>query len=220
MTGTNDIREDLPNADQATLKMLSVLEEGDNVTQRELAQRIGVALGFANKLIKRAVNKGLLKVSEAPAKRYAYYLTPQGFAEKSRLVGEYLSSSLHFFRHARQECDKTYQLIKRDKRRSVALYGVSEFAEIAVIAAHAADVKLHMIVEEGVVENHFSGLPVVTSLKTARDLDVDALMICRSEDPQNAYFLARKFFDDEQIYAAKILQVSRKDDVDFQETSS
>ena len=45
--------------------------------------------------------KGLVKMSQVPLNRYAYYLTPQGFAEKSRLTAEYLSVSFNFFRRAR-----------------------------------------------------------------------------------------------------------------------
>ncbi len=217
MSGSGDIKEDLPIVDQATLKMLSVLEEGDNVTQRELALRIGVALGFANKLIKRAVSKGLLKVSEAPAKRYAYYLTPKGFAEKSRLVGDYLTTSLQFFKRARLECELVFAQIKKDNRRSVALYGVSELAEIAVMAAQVGDLKPVMVVQEGAKDQFFSGLSIVTSLKSAKDLGIDAIMICQSVNAQAAFFCAREFFEDEQIYAPAILRITRKHELSIRE---
>ncbi len=217
MSDSSAIRDELPNADQATLRLLSVLEEDDSVSQRELALRIGVALGFANKLIKRAVNKGLLKVNEAPAKRYAYYLTPKGFAEKSRLVGEYLSTSLNFFRRAREENEKIFQQLKEDGRRSIALFGISELAEISILVAHASEFSLNFVVEENSTENFFSGLPVVTSLKTAKDLGIDAVIICRSEDPQNAYFNVRKYFGDDQIYAVSVLHITRKEELSTQE---
>src|SRR3546814_11880534 len=64
---------------------------------------MGVALGLANALLKRCAAKGLVKIQNAPARRYAYYLTPKGFAEKSRLVAEYLEPSLHFFRGSRSQ---------------------------------------------------------------------------------------------------------------------
>ena len=41
---------------------------------------------------------------QVPLNRYAYYLTPQGFAEKSRLTAEYLAASFDFFRRARGDC--------------------------------------------------------------------------------------------------------------------
>jgi len=79
-----------------TLELLEAIEARSDVTQRHLADRLGVALGLANSYLKRCARKGLIKVHQAPANRYLYYLTPQGFAEKARLTGEYLTSSLDF----------------------------------------------------------------------------------------------------------------------------
>ena len=49
---------------------------------------------------------------DAPARRYAYYLTPQGFAEKSRLTVRYLSDSFSFFRMAKSDCAHIFELAK------------------------------------------------------------------------------------------------------------
>jgi DNA-binding MarR family transcriptional regulator len=87
----------------AEIEFLTSLEEGTVISQMTLSQRINVSVGLINALIKRAVRKGYVKVKSAPYKRYAYYLTPKGFAEKSRLVAQYLEISLGFFRQARQE---------------------------------------------------------------------------------------------------------------------
>jgi len=72
------------------LGLLESVERGGEQSQRRLASELGVALGLVNAYLKRCINKGLVKVSEAPARRYAYYLTPHGFTEKSRLTVEYL----------------------------------------------------------------------------------------------------------------------------------
>ncbi|MGL4729464.1 MAG: winged helix-turn-helix transcriptional regulator, partial [Bosea sp. (in: a-proteobacteria)] len=73
--------------------LLASVEREAHVSQRKLASELGVALGLVNTYIKRCVKKGLIKVQEVPSRRYAYYLTPHGFAEKSRLTAEYLSWS-------------------------------------------------------------------------------------------------------------------------------
>jgi len=107
------IVEDSPSAIQASkealeselsLLLLSSIESDESVTQRSLAVRLGIAVGLTNAYFKRCVHKGWVKAQAIPAKRYAYYLTPQGFSEKSRLVGEYLTSSLGFFRNAPAQC--------------------------------------------------------------------------------------------------------------------
>ena len=94
---------DSGNGNDATilLNMLSAVDEDSGVTQRTLAGNLGIALGLANAYLKRAVKKGLIKVTQAPANRYAYYLTPKGFTEKSQLTAEYFSqSSSSFVRRA------------------------------------------------------------------------------------------------------------------------
>ena len=66
-------------ADRIVLGLLTSVETDGSRSQRHIAAELGVALGLVNAYLKRAVKKGLVKVSQAPARRYAYYLTPQGF---------------------------------------------------------------------------------------------------------------------------------------------
>ena len=89
--------------DETLLGVLNVVERDSQISQRLISRELGVALGLANAYLKRCVRKGFIKISQVPKRRYAYYLTPQGFAEKARLTGEYLSVSLSFFRTAREQ---------------------------------------------------------------------------------------------------------------------
>ena len=93
--------------ERIVLNLLNSVDDGAQ-SQRRIAEELGIALGLVNAYLKRCVRKGLVKVSEAPARRYAYYLTPQGFAEKSRLTIEYLTSSLSLFRRARGDCTEDF----------------------------------------------------------------------------------------------------------------
>ena len=92
------------------LGLLESVERDGGQSQRRLAAELGIALGLVNAYLKRCIKKGLVKVSEAPARRYAYYLTPHGFAEKSRLTVEYLGFSFSFFRRARAECAEIFAM--------------------------------------------------------------------------------------------------------------
>ena len=100
-----------------------------------LASELGIALGLVNAYLKRCVKKGLVKVRDAPARRYAYYLTPQGFAEKSRLTVEYLSYSFGFFRQAKTDCSELFRSAKAGGVNKIVLAGQSDLAEIAALCA-------------------------------------------------------------------------------------
>jgi predicted transcriptional regulator len=80
MTGTLPTEE--KGSDRIVLGLLTSVEADGARSQRRIAAELGVALGLVNAYFKRSIKKGLVKVGQVPARRYAYYLTPQGFSEK------------------------------------------------------------------------------------------------------------------------------------------
>src|SRR3954452_22492529 len=116
-------------------RLLSSIERDSTISQRKLAGHLGIALGLTNAYLRRCVRKGLVKVTQVPLNRYAYYLTPQGFAEKSRLTAEYLSASFNFFRRARNDCAELFAACAARGWRRVVLFGGGDLAEIAVLSA-------------------------------------------------------------------------------------
>ncbi len=129
------------------LGLLQSVERDGGQSQRRLAAELGIALGLVNAYLKRCVKKGLVKVSEAPARRYAYYLTPHGFAEKSRLTVEYLGISFSFFRQARADCAEIFAALRSRGFQRVVVAGVSDLAEIARICAIESGVEIVAIVD-------------------------------------------------------------------------
>ena len=99
--------------DRIVLGLLTSVDSNGARSQRHIAAELDIALGLVNAYLKRSIKKGLVKVSQAPARRYAYYLTPQGFSEKSRLTVKYLSSSFSLFRKAKEDFAKV--LISRTR---------------------------------------------------------------------------------------------------------
>ena len=114
----------LPKSEpEVTLDLLSAVEADDQHSQRSLARDLGIALGLTNAYVKRCVKRGWIKASQAPPNRYAYYLTPKGFSEKSRLTARYLKSSFSFYRKARSELDELFEQAIESGHRRVALAG-------------------------------------------------------------------------------------------------
>ena len=141
---------------EITLGLLDAVEKNNALTQRSIAKDLGIALGLANAYLKRCIKKGLIKVTQAPANRYAYYLTPKGFVEKSRLTSRYLSISFNFFRRARGECVELLEVCSARGWNRIALGGVSDLAEIAILCAREYPVELAGIVDARTDEAHFA----------------------------------------------------------------
>jgi len=120
------------------LEILTAIEEGEPLTQRALAQRLGVALGLTNLYLKRLTRKGCIKIVEFPKKpaarkRLRYLLTPRGIAEKTRLTYEHMTYSLNLYRRARQTLRESLGLLAECGAKRIALYGIGEAAELAYL---------------------------------------------------------------------------------------
>lgn len=197
-----------PATTSTTLELLASVEANRHVSQRTLATRLGIAVGLANGYFRRCVHKGWIKMSKAPARRYAYYLTPKGFAEKSRLTTEYLALSFDFFRTARTECLRALRAAEARGWQRIVLFGDGELAEIATLAARETDVELVAILAPGRNEQELAGLPVVADLEDAGAFD--AVLITDIQAPQESFDALRARFDPARILTPQLLHVSRE----------
>ena len=139
------------------LGLLDAVERQGAQSQRHLASELGIALGLVNAYLKRCVTKGLVKIGDAPGAAYAYYLTPKGFAEKSRLTVEYLSYSFSFFRQAKTDCSALFQAAKSRGVGKLLLVGQSDLAEIAALCALEEGVEIVGLVQDGRGARQFIG---------------------------------------------------------------
>lgn len=82
------------NPESQRLAVLKLLQANPNLSQRELAEAMGVSLGKANYCLKALVEKGFVKLGNFSRSRnkraYAYLLTPAGVEEKTRIVLAFL----------------------------------------------------------------------------------------------------------------------------------
>ncbi len=196
------------NEAEITLGVLNAVEQSNSVTQRSLAGELDIALGLANAYLKRCAKKGFIKIQQVPRNRYAYYLTPQGFAEKSRLTGEYLSISFNFFRAARSQCTELFEQSAKAGRHRVALAGVGDLAEIATLCARDHGVEIVGIIESNDFEGaEFAGLKVSRTFEGLGDVDV--VVITDMKQPQKVFDTLLKSFAPEQLLFPKFLHISR-----------
>jgi len=190
----------------ADLDFLTAIERGEVVTQQKLKHDIGVSVGLINALIKRAIKKGLVKAQQTPYKRYAYYLTPQGFSEKGRLVAKYLETSLHFFRQARDEYADIFRRVRDLDLQRVVLVGGGELAEIAVLAAVGEDFVLLAIIDPGANVGKRFGVAVAPSLEAVGQ--IDGAIVTDLGSPQETYETLQKELPESRIFAPKILRIT------------
>lgn len=204
----NSDREAAANEVEITLGLLNAIERDSALTQRTLAHELGIALGLANTYLKRCAKKGLIKISQAPARRYAYYLTPYGLAEKSHLTAQYLKQSFNLFRHARTQCEDLLAFCAMRGWRRLAFAGVGDLADIAILCAANHDVKPVGILGDPATGARIHGLPIVSRLK---DLGpIDAVLLTDMTSPQAVFDTLIQVFPRDRVLTPRLLSVTRE----------
>lgn len=79
-------------------RVLRLLHENPELSQRDLAKAVGISNGSAHYLLTALVDKGLIKIGNFTAardkRRYAYILTPKGVAEKAAITKRFLARKI------------------------------------------------------------------------------------------------------------------------------
>ncbi|GJQ56090.1 MAG: MarR family EPS-associated transcriptional regulator [Rhodocyclaceae bacterium] len=91
----------------AHYRVLRLIEEQPEISQRELARALGVSLGKTHYLLKALLDKGLVKADNFRRSdnklAYAYLLTPNGIAAKLELTRAFLRLKEDEYRAAHEE---------------------------------------------------------------------------------------------------------------------
>jgi len=164
---------------QDTYKSLLLLDEiskGKPVSQRDLSKRLNIALGLVNSYIKNLVSKGYITIKAIPTKRYAYFLTPKGFAEKTRLTYHHLQNFTNLYREARRDFQHLFQELREEGVRRIVFAGADEVAEIAYLSLKEADLRLTGVLDNDKKGNNFFGVRV-RAFDEIKDMDFDRIIV-------------------------------------------
>ena len=99
------------------LDLLRHLQEKQDVSQRELAHKMGVSLGKMNYILNALIKKGIIKVQNFRNNKnklaYTYYLTPIGINEKSILTVKFFKRKLNEYDIIKKEIAKLEEDMKK-----------------------------------------------------------------------------------------------------------
>jgi len=99
--------------DEYRYKVLKLLDDNPELTQRQLAKTLGISLGKVNYCLKALIAKGVIKAgnfkNSQNKKAYAYFLTPKGVEDKARVTAEFLKVKLAEHRALQAEIEQLRQ---------------------------------------------------------------------------------------------------------------
>lgn len=90
-------------------RVLRLLHENPELSQRHLANALGISNGSAHYLLSALLDKGLIKLgnftSARDKRRYAYVLTPKGIAEKAAITKRFLERKMQEYDALKSEIE-------------------------------------------------------------------------------------------------------------------
>lgn len=194
----NTLTQGTPD-DIKAFQLLTEVSDEQPVSQRELAKRLGIALGLVNSYLKNFVAKGFIRIKNYPHNRYAYLLTPNGMAEKARLAYQHVNYFTSLYTVTRGKYREIFRDLAGQGVTQVVFCGVDEVAEIAWLSLLEAGLELAGVIDDINAGHEFmghsvadiaAGVPsdcravVITSLKRVESLklklhEMDGVVLIR-----------------------------------------
>jgi len=119
--------------DAVIMQIFSLVEQVPQISERKITSFTGIAAGLAHSYMRKIVAKGWIKARQVSAKRWLYFMTPEGFAEKSRLTVKYLGNTLRTYKVAQTVVEEHLELCLSNGWGRLVVAGGNELADIAVL---------------------------------------------------------------------------------------
>lgn len=112
------------------LQILNLLTSNPQVTQRGIANSVGISLAMVNFYLEKYEKDGVLKISRDSTRAGLYSLTKRGHEKRKLLNMEFLEASLDVYNQAKNECINFIEKIKEDGFKKLIFYGAGEVCEL------------------------------------------------------------------------------------------
>ena len=137
-----------PPQEMRELNLLQELEKNPIISQRELSNKFGIALGVTNACLKRMVRRGWIRITGFNHHKIGYYLTPKGLTEKTKLTLHLISWTVQHFSALKEIIGKKFLEMQNSGIERIVFYGVSDEMEVAYVTLQGVNLKLIGIVED------------------------------------------------------------------------
>jgi DNA-binding MarR family transcriptional regulator len=134
-----------------TLTLFNTVESNPDMNQRQLAQELGVSLGLTNTYFQRVLKKGWVRAKQVKARRWLYFLTPQGALEKSRLSLSYMQRTLDSFRELKSKGDEHLRILSQKGIHGIHLCGEKDLTEVLSFCFSGFEIELLSVIPENIL---------------------------------------------------------------------
>ena len=160
MRSSNEHRKGLEDTSYRELRLLEEVEGRPDVSQRQLARNLNVALGVANLLVRTMAKKGYIKMTHLSWKRWVYVITPRGMTRKVQLTLGYVDRFIGHYQRVRRMLREDLSTLPLNRESRVAIVGSHELAELTYLALRDLGVDEIDVFELSPERPAFLGMPI------------------------------------------------------------
>ena len=106
--------------EETSYKLIKLIEQDPDISQRELAIAMGISLGKTNYCLKALMDKGWLKARNFKNSNnkiaYAYVLTPKGLGERAKITGRFLKRKVREYELLKREIEELRQEVSESSQ--------------------------------------------------------------------------------------------------------
>ena len=187
------------------LSLLQELEKNPIVSQRELSNKFGIALGVTNACLKRMVRRGWIRISSLNHHKIGYFLTPKGFTEKAKLTLHLISWTVQHYSTLKDIIGERLLEMQNKGVERIVFYGVSDEMEIAYVTLQGLNLKLVGIVED---DEKFKPQTIfgyeLEPVSRIQELKPHGVLLTSSEEWDRKKERLKTFLGEKQIYISDI----------------
>jgi len=108
-------------SEETKYRIIKLIEARPEITQRQVAQDLGISLGKANYCLRARIDKGQVKArnfrQSKDKKPYIYYLTPKGIEEKALLTARFLKIKMQEYEDLKREIEQLKSEVSRQANK-------------------------------------------------------------------------------------------------------
>jgi DNA-binding MarR family transcriptional regulator len=187
------------------LSLLRELERNPIISQRELSNRFGIALGVTNACLKRMVRRGWIRITNLDHHKIGYFLTPKGFSEKAKLTFHLISWTVKHYSTLKDIIGERLLEMQNKGIERVVFYGVSDEMEIAYVTLQGLNLKLVGIVEDEDKMNRKEVFGVeLMGVSRIEELRPDAILITSLTGQDEKMEKLGRFLDLQRVHITHI----------------
>lgn len=164
-------------------KVLDYIQSKDNISQRKLAEHIGLSLGQTNYILHSLIKKGFLKIDKISSRNVKYILTPEGITKNARRA---YNSLVYAIKNVLTLQEQLLDIVGEYSDKGYSIYLDNEKDEVCIILKQVIrDRKLGELCRLISLEEVTNGMQ--NAENTNKNIHVKALVICWAEGKTKAY---------------------------------